>query len=494
MTNTFHQAQDQFEGKEHQFLDYQNVHIHFIYSFSWDCNAQSWETLCKGFASINPDKSWKRFRIHERTLHLGEFQLTANYQPSLVSTRAVIERSGMILKNATLIIPLEQGFPDSNIKHHKFQFSLGYTIRFFDDGASVCTFFTRFDKEHPDDNLTMFEKIHALLHLARNVDYNFEKNGRDPKKENSIQHLTDAYFIIPVGSLPNDEDWSWFPENSRYCTLHDLFRKFLTDPPSWIFNKATLFKGDLDVLDSKDRNQDFQSPFVVVVSEVEGDSFVRFRKHPTLEGTREVASIMCRLTLDNRRILRDYLHLSKDYITEVLDYDSTRNGLINYCLDRRLFFSFSKRGAIAITPTLKDLPACFVVPSFINLFEIVRGRWHICSILNMRLDNLIESLDLTDSLTHTQTVEKLIELRKAYTRFLRDPVPYLFDGGSVTEIAKRSVTELGIKEISDNVHQKMQILDAIRQDIEEKQLMLRRAKFDEEWGKFKKDLGKHESA
>jgi hypothetical protein len=38
MPNTY--KEDQWEGREHRFLDYQEVIVHFIYSFGWDITAR----------------------------------------------------------------------------------------------------------------------------------------------------------------------------------------------------------------------------------------------------------------------------------------------------------------------------------------------------------------------------------------------------------------------------------------------------------------------
>jgi len=381
------------------------------------------------------------------------------------------------------MLPMNRGVEDKKI-----EFDLGYTIRIFHDGGMTCTFRACLEKSPNDENASMFEKIHAILHLARNVDYVSPERGIGLiEREGSPSHLTDAY-LVGDGEPSSDED-----EDSSLCerltgrySLHDLFRRLIKSPPEWAKLKGKAIWDDRGALDTDDPKQDFQAPFVITIAQVDEPSFIRFRQQPTLDDTREVASIMCKLTLDNRSIKSDFLNLSEDYITNVINFNPNRNGLLNYCLDRRLFFSFSKRGAIAIASNLNALPACFVVPSFINLLEILRARWIACCILNMEVDDLIDRLDghHIKKVSDPKTIDSLVELRQLYTRFLRDPMPYLFDGGSVTEIAQRAVVELDMDRLSRAIHGKMQIVDAMRQDIEDRERQKRREQFDQDWSRI----------
>jgi hypothetical protein len=491
MRSFLRHTQQQYEGQEHEFLAYRFVHVYFIYSFAWDSDTVSWRGLCEDLTSkvSQSPKGWILPRLHDRVLHQAESTVLANYQPSLVSARRVLERNGIIQERATVILQRGESLGSPNEATRPLTIGLRYTVRMFDNGAGTCTFHALIEKQPNDGNERTFENIHAVLHLSRNVDYDSPERsscigGRPPS------HLTDSYLVVPQEDTSRpEEDHTLFPPSTRYCSLQALFRRFLDSPPPWAPREAPQVWADRDVLDHSDPRQDFQSPFIVTVAEVERQSFLRFRKHPTLDAAREVASIFCKLTLDNRSILEDYLHLSEDYITEVLDYNADRKGLINYCLDRRLFFAFSKRGAIAITASLKDLPSCFVAPSLLNLLEITRARWHMCCVLNMKIDSLIDSLSSamegaplgSDSLLGPDKIELLLRLRRLYTLFLRDPIPYLFDGGSVTEIAKKAIAELDMDTLSEGIHRKMEVLDFMRQDIEEKQRQERRMQFDQEW-------------
>ena len=223
-------------------------------------------------------------------------------------------------------------------------------------------------------------------------------------------------------------------------------------------------------MDTTNLKQDFQTPFVFTTAQVERNSFLRFRKSPTFDSQREVGSIFCKLTLDNRSILQHYLNLSEDYITEALPHNKARRALLNLCLDRRLFFAMSRRGAIALTASLADLPSCFVIPSFLNMCEILRGRWHIGSVVSARLDQAITELaDAISGGSNTENsplamMEKMVKWRLLAAAFLRDPVPFLFDGGSVCEMAESCERLLWLDRLRTEVTGKFALLDELVRD------------------------------
>jgi len=480
----------QQQQQEHEFLDYLHADIYFMFSFSWHAHLVPWDKLRKGDAPqlCGMSDGWQAPRLHERVIHDPDDHFFGNYQPNLVTNRRVLERSQTIQTDATLALQTVPGgdWSDAN-QTKRVRFRFGYTVRLYDDGSGVCTFQACLKKEK-DENGAMFEGIHAVLHLARNVDYEQDqehsRNGKPP--------LTNARLLVPTGQASPKEDWGLFPGGPA-CTLHDLFRKFLTEPPTW--GKVRTSSGVQEnlwfieeQLDDSDSRQDFQTPYILTAAEVKQSSYDRFRQSPTIDTAREVASIMCRQTEDNRRLLGGFRHMSRDYISKFMN--SERGGLSNLCLDGRLFFSFSKRGGIALTSSFDFLPATFVVPSLANLLEIIRARWHMCCILNLELDDLADKVDEVHQRAATSGgpiappgfYDKLRGARQMYTRFLRDPIPYLFDGGSVTEIARIARRELGLDDLSACIDLKMDALDKIVQDWEAAEFARRRDQYDSEFG------------
>lgn len=467
MTDSLRHMEEQYEGLEHEFLRYEEVYVHFIYSFSWDISKTSWEDLRRDLVSRggaggpgrSGTKGWQERQLHERTLgDTSENSVTPNYQPNLVTKSTVLEMEGTIGSGTTLLVPVEQYTGVTLKECRKLPVDLSYTVRLSDNGGGTCTFLARLR-----DAVASFENIHLAIHLAHNVDL-----GDEPVVAHC--HLTNTFIQIPRKSKSRT-DHSPFPQNKDesytfeegYCSLHDLFRRLLTHLHKWA--PPDPFFYDEEVIRMGNVRQDFQSPFLFTVAQVERNSFLRFGKTPTLNSAKEVGSILCKLTLDNRSVTTDYLHLSEDYIREVLPFSEERGGLTNLCLDGRLFFMFSRRGAVALTADLKGIPACFVVPSLLNLCEVLRARWHLGNVVNIKLDEAIARASRANGVSPSDILEGVFKWRALFGLFFRDPVPFLFDGGSITEIAEIAANQLWLNKMSQEIYTKFEALDRIVQDL-----------------------------
>ena len=210
------QTPPQWEGQEHQFLDYQLAVVHFIYSFSWDVTKRTWSTLRSDLAA----KNWNRCQLHERVLS-ADGDVISSYQPSLVGKTIVLEKAGDVVTDATLLIPIEN-YQGTRLRAcRKLTAPLKYAVRLFDNGSGILTF-----SVHLSNQDCTFENIHLALHLANNVDY-----GKEPL--DSRPHLTNTFIELPTPAKPDedsllpasDEDSLTF--SSGYCSLHDLFRRWI---------------------------------------------------------------------------------------------------------------------------------------------------------------------------------------------------------------------------------------------------------------------------
>ncbi len=464
MANTSRLVKQQDDDDAHQFLNYQYVDINFIYSFTWDITQITWEDLC---AELKDDhqKGWTIHPLHERIIQNDDKNLKYNYQPNLVFKTQVLERSSQIFKNGELLLPLEQNCYQDPTKYKIIPIDLSYSIRLFDNGAATCTFRVCLHS----DNIN-FHNIHAALHLTQNVD--IENRTTSEVAPEAETPFTQSFLLIPELSKSEDGwDHSLFPKDSKRCSLYDLFYSLFVNPPSWAPAAANELWNEREVIDFSQPNQSSQSPFVFTIAQVERKSFLRFRKHPSLESNREIASILCKLTLDNRSIERDYSNLSENYIRYVIPYDNKRKGLINLCLDKRLFFTISRRGAIALTADLKGIPSYFVIPSLLNLCEILRARWHMGSIVSARLDQAIADMgrsvsekNTANTLNPLQLMETMFKWRILAGAFLRDPTPFLFDGGSVSEVAEIAERLIWLDRLCEETKRKFEMLDQLVRD------------------------------
>lgn len=480
----------QWEGQEHSFLGYDRAVVHFIYSFSWDITTTAWSDLNADLKA----KGWNTRQLHERAFS-SDGDVIYSYQPGLVGQTKVLERVGDFAGGLTLLVPI-QTYQDKKLGEcRRLTVPVKYTIRLFDNGSGILTFSVHLSVANAnvpaagqstapsglDQSQRFFQNIHWVLHLANNVDY-----GVEPVHVHS--QLTSTFIQLPssqtnlADTLLPAEPGECLTFGDGYCSLHDLFRRWLlsASPPCWAPKNAKKLWVDADVLNTNEIGQDFQTPYVFTALEVDRNSFLRFRRSPTLDAAREVGSILCKLTLDNRFILENYLNLSEDYIKDVLPYSEARGGLLNLCLDRRLFFAMSRRGAIALTGKCHvgeggkggfgDIPSSFVIPSFLNMCEILRGRWHIGCVVSACVDRAIAMLagaisnTSNASPTPLMIMEEMVKWRLLSASFLRDPVPFLFDGGSVCEMAEQCERLLWLERLRKEVTDKFQLLDQLVRD------------------------------
>jgi hypothetical protein len=480
----------------HRFLDYNSVYVHFIYAFTWDISKITWEKLGDQLKeqSKGREELWEQRQLHERQFSWGEAQSNATYQPTLVTQKSVFEITKIIGENINLLIPSENG-KESKIwkkKHKTINVGLKFTTRLFDNGVATCTFVVKLDDKdlvNLDEKNAIFENIHYVQHLAHNVDSSDESR-------NKSKHLTYSYIEIPSSKLSQNNSELFPQKKEQYCSLHEIYYQILKGNQSWIpphIRKEKIWASEIKfeknndgkVPKNEDENEEFviklnnttcnfQSPFLFTVAEIEESSYNEFFEDRSTEAAipttteKEVASILCKLTLDNDSI-NDFHNLSDEYLNDILRYKSQKGPLGNLCLDQRLFFTISRRGAIALTASLNDIPSFFVIPSFLNLCEIFRARWYLGSVVSARLDRALVQIarsvaDPAYAIDPLDLMEPMFRWRTLAGAFLRNPVPFLFDGGSVTEIAEIAEDLLWLNELGQEIEKKFELLDKLVRD------------------------------
>jgi len=291
------------------------------------------------------------------------------------------------------------------------------------------------------------------LHFYRDLFVNGENL---PGNVFSMQEMVNRLLLTNDGRLPD----SWFvPEDPKNLKASDLSRWLDWELLEWPRNAS----GEYEI------NYPWQNPYVFTICElrkpIKGE---RFSAQAVVSARgREMASILTKMNLNNDRIDKDFQCMGDDYMSHALPFNSKRKALRNLSHDDRLFFSFSRRGALAITAKMDAIPGYFVLPSFVNLLEILRARWHLGNAVNLELDKAIEMLVSEGGEPPTMYALSAVHRARAMlAMFLRDPVPYLFDGGAVTEIAQLADTELWLSRLRVNAHEKLTTLDKLIQHVQ----------------------------
>lgn len=490
-------------------VEYEKAYVNFIYSFSWDVTKISFKDLADELAPKPPKPTrkhqWTLDQLHRRYMDFdGDDRSYGAYRPSLLTG---CQDALYYTKKASLGLEVITPLGDDWIKNEGLvrscNVSLKYYIRLLENGAGVCTLSAGL----VEGNAT-FENIHSVLHLGDNLSFGEQNektktalphvcsylrrrrkqtgecwanelhtssvlpvkdrsgaeitlqfyrdlsvNGEElPKDVFSLQEIVNRLLLTNDGRLPD----SWFvPEDAKDLKAPDLSRWLDWELLEWPRNNA----GEYEI------NYPWQNPYVFTICEmpkpIKGE---RFSAQTVVSGrAREVASILTKMNLNNDRITKDFQCMGDDYVSHALPFNRKRKALRNLSHDDRLFFTFSRRGALAITARMDTIPGYFVLPSFVNLLEILRARWHLGNVVNLELDAAIEKLVSVRESPTSVALKAVHRARTMLAMFLRDPVPYLFDGGAVTEIAQLAETELWLSRLRICAGEKLTALDKLIQ-------------------------------
>lgn len=450
-------------------LQYTKAVISFTYSFSWDIMECDFSDIAKNANAIQvkadsdivKDK-WLCLYLFNRPISWENNEDQASYHPNIVSQNLlVLHRFGVVDSKAEIIIPINKNSNNEPIEIEKSNVTaqLNYALRIYENGSGNCTF--TFILE----NSVSFENIHAVLHLASSISY-IQEDLRNKR------HLTYGWLN---GQGKNKIDL--YPDKNEVL-LSDLFASILK---SNFF--PSIWKGKELWFDSKvvkGKNSDFnnwQSPYVTTFLQLEKNDFESFEvgQCQSSEHIKEIGSFACRFSLDNSRILEDRNKLKKEYVFNSLGvYQSPSDKgrtfghrMKNYSHHSDLFYTIGKRGAVAISPDFGSNPSYFVLPTFLNLVEILRSRWHIGSIVNLKLDELLETISHVKNIDELQ--DKIFRCKMLYGLFLKNPAPYLFDGGAITDIAEAGESIFWLDRLSSEMEKKFYIIDNLIRDIYSRQ-------------------------
>lgn len=134
---------------------------------------------------------------------------------------------------------------------------------------------------------------------------------------------------------------------------------------------------------------------------------------------------------------------------------------LNFSLDRRVMLMVGRRGAAIVAETFGakngDFPD-YIAGSLVNLIEIMWNRLFVLVWLNAELDKSVARLDV-EPLKIQDIQESLYAVRRSLFLLLKDPGCYLFDGGSVTDVADFLLERFWIGRQEELLKGKIALLD-----------------------------------
>jgi hypothetical protein len=262
------------------------------------------------------------------------------------------------------------------------------------------------------------------------------------------------------------------PSDHGNFSLTDLFTQIMGSkllPGIW-HDKDLWF--DRKILTSKQsRFNNWQSPYTTTILELDRESYDAFEKFQSVGDIKEIASLAARFSLYNDKVTSELHMLKRVFVYESLGFYVTtcdeqgRQGprIKNYSHHSDLFYTMGRRGAVAASPAFNSNPSYFVLPTLVNLIEILRSRWHLGSIVNLKLDDLLERISHVPNIADLE--DQVFQCKILFGLFLKNPTPYLFDGGAITEIAEAGEKTFWIERLRVEMASKFWIMDKLVNDL-----------------------------
>ena len=248
-----------------------------------------------------------------------------------------------------------------------------------------------------------------------------------------------------------------------YFTILDS----ISELKDFILNEKEFISSSVNETKIKHEHQ-WQNPYVISIIEVGCDSLEKIIKGQDKLTTKEIGAIAVRLTLDNsdnaekyfKTLRSEYIYKSLGfYISPQHEQHHEKVKLRNYSHSQNLFYTYGRRAAIAITSDFEMHPSYFAIPTFVNILELLRSRWHLGTLANLKLDETFEKISHRDDINNL--TDEIFKCRVLYSLFLQNPTPYLFDSGAVTEISDSAESVFWLSRISNELEKKLDSIDRL---------------------------------
>lgn len=413
--------------KNVSYLPYKSVDIYFIFSFVFDFIG-SYEKIINrleklGWAQgIPQDRQGRPPFLHIKR-KVGSRE-SNKYLLTSISCQLITGNNGPCKlfyneKDRTT----EKEYTD------KFDVGLEAWGRLFDNGAGSITFRVTIEN---DVNFRRIYEVHSL-------------NQRMYEKSETFARL----------------QWKNNKED-----LFNIFSRLIYEVESNINEHEYLVElQDREIMNIDAVDIEAQNPYVLSVIEL-SDSIYSTKlfdmSSPDKPQCKELAAILFRLVYPSdffENLLHQLTHVRIP--SELLSDTKT---IQNYAWDDRVLMWFSKTSSLFACTDKEKVPAVLIKNSLLNTLEIIRTRWHMSILINAQLDLDLENFLTEASSKNLEILVNLTKRRKRFASFLHDPLPYSFEGGSVSEIARIAVEEMQLAELRNMTIEKFATLDKLHAD------------------------------
>lgn len=483
-------------SSRHAFLDYKHAEVHFIYGFVWKSSVNFRCEVFRQGIKKGTD-GWITPLVHERIIgdmesNGVERKWVGAYQPTFELEKRCLEKCGDLpteqdRERLSLIVPMENnpevslpqpqvGRPLPKRSSAKSRYVtcplLGkWTIRLFDTGSGTLTIRLCLQDFEKLERKERFRRIQWLLRLVPNMDNAPEGHSNTVLEKDGP--IADSFLFAPVwGTCRLFNVMSHLRDTALKTLPKSVFENGSVKKHPPVVVDETMLAHDPDCVEPRQHIRAFekypagnwyenQTPFTFVTGKV-GKVDLKRLSGESPQIAKELASIYARLTLDNRRAHQNFSLLTEDYMRRALDIDEKPFRIKNVSHDERLFVAFSKRGAIALTSDPDHLPSVFVIPSILNLFEIMRARLFTGVAVGSKLTDFAREVASSEPTAGRQIdFKSYLYLRKLVVLNLTDPLQYLFDGGSTTELAIAADRALAVTDTWNRVRRTFDVVDHV---------------------------------
>jgi|GEM_PF-5046651 len=447
-------------------IDYKKVRVYFIYSFLLEFKeGRDFEDFIQVLEldPFDPEKLPKDLKkVEKNKWYWCEPLDRKGVAPTLRIMRKKEKKKENSQKDAVGYLPhtfyRSQCFSAEIPEKGKDKVRLEITTRIADSGGGVIAI-----SVETQDSEVDLAKVYQIIQLQELTETENE-NKKEREKEKKAQKL----HLV---------------EDGVDKTIFELFHEEITKLAGEVKDIAQWV--DREVVNEKDPNGPFQNPFTVIACEVDtplqwrlDETFFKenekekrekekiekgtwFAKYYWWNGDskhlhKEAASLMLRMI--------NGVNVPLERIPEECQDPHNPERLRNFAWDSRIFIGFQRRSCLLMCPSFEHKPAQFLLPSLVDMMEMLRTRWHGAIVINALLDRDMKLIKGYKSRANFMALQRFVRRRRQFALLLRDPIPYAFEGASITEISEVAQKKLWIKELLEKTAMK---LDTVAKLMEE---------------------------
>lgn len=379
-----------------------------------------------------------------------------------------------------------------SLLREKQKYSLEGLLRIFDSGVGTFTLkFTIKNSDYKDNGLIATKDIYHIYDLLNSGDdrkYNYPLIKFAEKKY--------PFFVTHPKNENNDSIGNKFNTHRLVDIYQDLLHslnlnKKLSNLDIGIKNSPK--KG---IIDNNNPKLDCQNPYIIIIGKKpfkqlnsKNGNSLSYLKYPLnwwdYTSGEDVANFESEDQIKIKRKFRETTLLLYRYIkgSTILNldpdqFDKTIPLPFNNLSIKKFFnnHSWFENSFIAAHPratlfffenteseSLKEIP-CFIQKSLLDLFELVRSRWHFSVVINELLDIEIENLRSLKVARNQEFIFSILEKRKLFASYLSDPLTYSFGGGLVFDLQDNAKDFFQLDYLKEMIESKFDVLDQLIND------------------------------